>query len=328
MNSIHKRVVVYRPAPINLRPEDEVIFAHEYRKEIPFPGFRIVRNALVFGDIVFDVENKGFLTQHTHIYPLKLKSILKRLLYNSGLPIKIDKAVWIGNNWSDGYFHWMTDAVYQLVSNLEACRKHGPILLNPIFEADYIKESLELLGVSFIEIPKRPILVRNLLFAEKREAWGNYIPDVLKCMQQEFVHQAGSVSSGKGRYYLKRAGAIRRRLTNEDEIETVLLRYGVKAIEAEKLSFVTQVRIFSETELLVALHGAGLTNILFMPEGSNVMEIRNKYDRINNCYFSLAAAMGVGYGYHLADGMPGDNHANVVVDAGTFERDLQRLLNV
>ena len=54
---------------------------------------------------------------------------------------------------------------------------------------------------------------------------------------------------------------------------------------------------FSDVKILIAQHGAGLTNMLFMQPKSRVIEIRNLNDSHNNCYYSLASALDIEYQY-------------------------------
>ena len=46
---------------------------------------------------------------------------------------------------------------------------------------------------------------------------------------------------------------------------------GFETVYTEELSFAEQVRLFSETRCLVSIHGAGLTNLMFMPPGGHML---------------------------------------------------------
>lgn len=83
----------------------------------------------------------------------------------------------------------------------------------------------------------------------------------------------------------------------------------------------------SETKALGGLHGAGLTNMVFMPPGGHVLEVRFRGDAHNNCYFSLASAMEHGYWYVLADFARGSevHDADARVEKENFQDILQRL---
>jgi capsular polysaccharide biosynthesis protein len=101
--------------------------------------------------------------------------------------------------------------------------------------------------------------------------------------------------------YISRARAARRRVSNEAELRQHLEAQGFETIYLEGMPFAEQVRLLSETATLIANHGAGLTNLMFMQPGTRVTEIRLQGDTHNNCYFSLARAVGVEYHYVLAN---------------------------
>jgi len=65
----------------------------------------------------------------------------------------------------------------------------------------------------------------------------------------------------------------KRALTNEDEVEQHLEAQDFDIIYAENLTLEEQIKLFSETDILVSGHGAGLANILFMQPGTKLLEI-------------------------------------------------------
>lgn len=64
---------------------------------------------------------------------------------------------------------------------------------------------------------------------------------------------------------------------NEDEVMSALGTLDVPSVmmKFDNISFVTQVRIMAKTTVLISIHGAQLTNALFMRPESSVMEIFN-----------------------------------------------------
>jgi hypothetical protein len=60
---------------------------------------------------------------------------------------------------------------------------------------------------------------------------------------------------------------------NESDIENMLEAEGFNILFPEELNFEEQVLAFSNASILISPHGAGLTNIAFMPEGSSLIEI-------------------------------------------------------
>lgn len=90
--------------------------------------------------------------------------------------------------------------------------------------------------------------------------------------------------------FISRRSAKFRKIVNEEEVSKYLESKGFIALESEKLSYEKQVEIFSNARTVVAAHGAGLTNILFMQPGFGVVEIFNSY--YSKVYWSLALALG------------------------------------
>jgi capsular polysaccharide biosynthesis protein len=80
--------------------------------------------------------------------------------------------------------------------------------------------------------------------------------------------------------------------------------FGFRVVYAEDHTFEEQVEMASRARFFVSNHGAGLTNMLFMRDGGRVLELRHHADSINNCYFTMASALGLEYFYQTC--RPGD----------------------
>lgn len=71
---------------------------------------------------------------------------------------------------------------------------------------------------------------------------------------------------------------------------------NVSMVDSAELGPHDQVRTFSSTDILVAQHGAGLSNMVFMRPGASVIEIKPPLNPIiSHIYSNLASAMGLGY---------------------------------
>lgn len=75
------------------------------------------------------------------------------------------------------------------------------------------------------------------------------------------------------RIYISRGDSWRRRLVNEDVLLDFLAQYDIETHTLAGLSIAEQAQLFSEAELIVASHGAALTNLLFAPPTCRVFEL-------------------------------------------------------
>jgi capsular polysaccharide biosynthesis protein len=132
------------------------------------------------------------------------------------------------------------------------------------------------------------------------------------------------------RIFISRSQAPKRKILNEEEVTELLRQFDFRIVKTEQLSFAEQVRLTAGTRYLVSNHGAGLTNMLFMKPGGNVLELRHASDKINNCYFTLASALNLNYFYQSCEpeNATEDAHsANLRVDPGALKANLQLLLS-
>jgi capsular polysaccharide biosynthesis protein len=94
--------------------------------------------------------------------------------------------------------------------------------------------------------------------------------------------------------YLDRRETRLRPLVNENAIVTELMRLGIEPVRPESMSVADQVRLFRGAELIVAPHGAALTNLGFCRPGTQVVELL--MDAYTNwCFRHLAALAGLNY---------------------------------
>lgn len=70
--------------------------------------------------------------------------------------------------------------------------------------------------------------------------------------------------------------------------------YKVRRVNfGKQISFQDQLRISSNTDIFIGMHGAGLTHLLFLPKWATLFELYNCEDP--NCYKDLSRLRGVNY---------------------------------
>ena len=130
------------------------------------------------------------------------------------------------------------------------------------------------------------------------------------------------------RIYISRGDASHRKVRNEDEILRFLEKLGFTAVTPGEHSLAEQVRLFSGAEVIIGVHGAGLTNIMWTKPGATVLEIMP--ERLDDAGYRFLSNLQ-GHHHHLmfARQFPhhfGDAYGDIEIDTGPFTAAVQSLL--
>src|SRR5690606_36018619 len=101
---------------------------------------------------------------------------------------------------------------------------------------------------------------------------------------------------GYERIYISRMNANHRKLENHDEVLRVLTAYGFRQVILEKEPVRRKIQIFNSAKIIVAPHGAGLTNLVFCEPGTKVIELFNP-NWMLPCYWMISNHMDLDYYY-------------------------------
>jgi capsular polysaccharide biosynthesis protein len=77
------------------------------------------------------------------------------------------------------------------------------------------------------------------------------------------------------RLYVNRRDTKIRKILNEDRLEVAPASRGFESVSLASFSFAEQVRLFASADVVVAPHGAGLSNVAFCPPEASVVEFRD-----------------------------------------------------
>ncbi len=100
--------------------------------------------------------------------------------------------------------------------------------------------------------------------------------------------------------FISRENAKSRKLINSIEIEKILKFYNFEIINLENIPVLEQYRIFFDAKITMGVHGAGLTNALFMDRGSRLLEILPPLCA-TNAYWKMAHALNFKYDAFIAE---------------------------
>ena len=324
---------------MNFRREDLPLFGHELEREIPQAELLELRGVRVSAD--------GFLYEGLRILPesfafpsnfkeWKARSVFKFFFTNYLLRRTRrvgGRAAWITDDWGGGYFHWLADSLTRLYTIREEAQALTLLLPHMHASLGFVLPSLAPFGVRDVRFVGADETLRceRLVVPMHTAPSGHYDEEILGGVRRLLLDAYGApFSADEGeRLYISRGRALKRRIANEDEVATVVRGFGFRVVYAEEHTFEEQVEMASSARFLVSNHGAGLTNMLFAREGGRVLELRHQKDNVNNCYFTMASALGLEYFYQTCspDDPSEDPHtAHLRVDADLLADNIRLML--
>lgn len=323
-----------RKMPINMIEEDLVLFQNEFEKVIPAVKLISIQKAKVSPDGII-TQGLTFLPEsfaspnHISSWIAKIKFLTKNPFFKYHSELYQD-VYWITDNWSNSYFHWMTDVLPKLELLKDKITEQDILFPISYQGIEYVRSSLLPFSIKNIKYIDRVYLCDNLLVLTNTAPTGNYNESIIRNLRNLYTNFYINSGNDMGdKIYISRKKARRRRILNEDKVIEVLKNYGFKVVLFEDCSFEQQVKISLNANYIISNHGAGLTNIMFMKSGGCVFEIRKEGDTLNNCYFALASALNLRYFYQTCSSeVPNeDAHtADLIVDCDILKKNIEKML--
>ena len=194
---------------------------------------------------------------------------------------KLKKVIFIGGNAPCGsYYHWCLD-VFARFFLLQKIGIHLPDYQIVIDYAGmpYEKELLASLGISCEQVianhPSFACETEELVIPAftnptlSPEVW-SYDREAVNFLRKLMVPQVSSAP--KRKLYVSRRDS-KRSISNENELIAFLKKEGFEVVTLSNLTVRDQARLFYESEIIIAPHGAGLTNIIYTHPDTRVVEI-------------------------------------------------------
>jgi hypothetical protein len=316
-----------RPWPVNLNPGDENLFGHERLKSVQWPGWA--------GICLLVYDPYHLYGWPTHYMQKKHGLILGTFNWKDISRWRVTLSfneVLLADHWSANYFHWFTECypkIWWLIQYGGISKIKLPVWL---YDIPFIRASLETFPQLQVITVKRAVIKISIFprWCKLNMITGNYNPQLLQQVFQHFRCKANDTGTLK-RYCIYRSAVKGRGIINFNEVEQILQQFQIEAVDFEKISWNEQVAMMQSTSFLMGVHGAGLTNMLFMPKGSIIWEWRLQSDTHNNCYFSLAAAMEHKYYYQLCKGDATHlqtQQNNFWVDTNVLKNELSQIFEI
>jgi hypothetical protein len=327
--------------PVNCTPDDEKYFADTLLGTVRACRVWEPENYFANRELVLWKNGTMMPEAFAHTWIIdkvygSFKSKLKFRIKNFLRKTKVieEPVVWCIDQYATGgYYHWIIEILPRLWMVKDYLPEMQFALPDYFLERwPFVQQFLDLLGIKKLLVldNKHKYLIRHMVMPTRPgdPFYRQHIPLVngVQWLKQEALKKA-HLFLGK-RIYISRQKARYRKVVNEEDILPVLHKYGFNVINLEDYNLPDQISLLSKAEIVMSIHGAGLGNMVFMPPGSKLVEIRPaKVYHIYNCFHTLWPHCVCDYYYLLCDYAPKplehdgriDDHS-VIIDATKLEK--------
>lgn len=205
----------------------------------------------------------------------------------------IERAAVIASPWAN-YYHWTMECLIRirLLEEYAAAVGEAPPVLIPESMPSWMRESLDLIDYSGQLVPWDGSItaVETLLVP----TYPDPIPSECRWLRDRMRSTTGASdrSGSSERIYVSREDATVRDVRNKDRLQMTLDRYGFDTYVLSELTVAKQVQLFSDADIIVGPHGAGLTNSLYADDVT-VVELLGEQKR--GAFFRLSRILGHEY---------------------------------
>lgn len=331
---------VQRRLPENFKAEHLPFFKHNLEIDLPVAriqriggycilfanGILVSRFKVQAQSLLYDArlsDNGGTL----FLAKVFLKSLVSKKV--SFLNLKKD-TVTIINEWTNNYFHWFTEALPKLVVVMQS--GINPIVLLPAeYKSEFQLRSLEILGINYQTFSGNVLIGKNIILPDRLAPFTAHYNPLVMTSLVALLKKPLSLRLNKGeRIYVTRRYAEKRKVENESQVIRLMKELNFCILALEDFTLDEQVAIMHHAKILVSIHGAGLTNMIFCKPGTKILELSLQDETMDKCYFNLANAMGLKYFYQFcrSSGSVSDYHSsNLLVDEADLRNNLDNILN-
>ncbi|MGZ8256381.1 MAG: glycosyltransferase family 61 protein [Gallionella sp.] len=230
------------------------------------------------------------------------------------------------------YYHWVLEVLPRAVLAVRHMAWQGaPLLIDSTLPKQLI-ESLHLIAQDNLLIPipeglrvqveklyfPAPLSITHDCYGDNPQATDFLIaPEAVYLLRETYLPMIQSPARHKSKYiYIARTGGGHRAMRNEAEVIRVVKKHGFSIVFPGEMSFLDQVSMFADADIIVGPTGAGMANIVFSPSKCIVLVLAPS-TRNANYYLFAQLAQHVGQEIIYVEGRAdrrNDLHSNFEIN--------------
>lgn len=184
---------------------------------------------------------------------------------------------------SASYYHFIFESLPQLIW-IKSKFPESTLVLNSRSHS-YERAIASHLGMKVLFF-KEPLMLEKTLLISQPGALG--VPSDFEVRQLRTLSNAAAATQGEGKLFVSRRFASRS-ASDDKRAEQAAQSLGFEVVHFEKMSLLEQIELASQAQVMVGLHGAGLSNSVFMHRGSTLVEVLEP-SWPNQCFEIMARA--------------------------------------
>lgn len=243
------------------------------------------------------------------------------------------KYLWV-HDWFN-FYHWYGETVIRIWA-AKNMLKDSIVLLPEHYKkwkfVHYTLAQIPGLEIEYLpETASKTYYLKEVYLVTNKNYCDHYDLPLLNDLRQHFtlpIRQKYNIPAKPFRKILSvRKNAGTRNIANIAAMQAFLAPLGYEFVDFDAHEPEEQIKIMCETRVFISVHGAGLTNTLFMPAGGHVLELHRELRKNENqgvhskIYWKQSSALGINYSFLLCKAEDPTTHyyeGNVVVDMGEF----------
>ena len=208
------------------------------------------------------------------------------------LSVKLDdsrKYLIIHSPWFSYYF-WLTECLPRLLMVKDDLEDLILIYPESWKNIRYVNETLSLFPNLKTEIipNDQHMFVKNLVMPQVKPWTPMLIPEQVFAVRDFFIEKKEFTTNQDLNIYISREDAKYKKIKNETEFVNVISQFNFEKITMSDKSIFEQIELMQNTKNLIAITGASMANLIFLNEGSTLIDLTNDmylYDRKYKFHF-------------------------------------------
>jgi len=291
--------------------------------------------------VVLSLNDGGATFRNLHALDSQQRVLYEEQLSFGALPIALERleptqqhfesVAYLSNTLPGNFYHWLL-LVLPMLRFYEA----AGIAVDKFYVGEPLRgwqqRTLDFVGLTEDQIVTSACSADVAHVAVLTRRINGVPPDQVLWARKAFVPD--EPPPGHRRLFVGRGTNIKNRsMIDEDVIAQRLEQeFGFEYITTSGMTLDDEIEVFGQAEAVVAPYGAALTNLLFAPRGTKVLELQ-AYDNdfsITHCYQELSAVLGNPHGFIRGEPTPRKKRglmSDILIDAELIVRETEKMLN-